>query len=184
MSILNLQIHTIIFYFHPFIHLHANNPFHFHNCCESNVVVLTMMMSLRSQIKLRITFMLGNTSNISFESTNENVHSIYREDILTPSSKKVSPDRISLIITFHPSIYPLRRIILMRYKTLMTDQDTKDIFKLLPITSYKRERNLCSHLVRASEPQSHIFSDAGTFSCKRRFCNTSKFVTNCSALHI
>ena len=66
----------------------------------------------------------------------------------------------------------------------MTDQDTKGIFKLLPITSYKRERNLCHHLVRASEPQTLMFSDAGTFSCKRRRCNTCKFVTNCSAIHI
>ena len=66
----------------------------------------------------------------------------------------------------------------------MTDQDTKDIFKLLPITSYKRERNLCNHLVRASEPQSLIFSDAGTFSCQRRRSNTSKFVSNYSAIHI
>ena len=89
-----------------------------------------------------------------------------------PSSKKVSPDSIPLILPFHPSIYPLRRIILKHYKTLMTDQDTKDIFKLLPITSYKCERNLCNHLVRASEPQSLISSDAGTFSCKRRRCTT------------
>ena len=66
----------------------------------------------------------------------------------------------------------------------MTDQYTKDIFKLLSITSYKRERNLCSHLIRASEPQSLIFSDAGTFFCKRRRCNTCKFVTNCSAIHV
>ena len=36
-------------------------PFHFHNCCKSNIVVLTMMMSLRSQIKSRITFLLANT---------------------------------------------------------------------------------------------------------------------------
>ena len=101
-----------------------------------------------------------------------------------PSSKTVFPDRIPLILPFHPSIYPLRRIILKHYKTLMTDQDTKDIFKLLPITSYKRERNLCNHLVRASEPQSLIFSDAGTFSCKRRRCNICKFITNCSVIHI
>ena len=101
-----------------------------------------------------------------------------------PSSKKVSPNRIPLILPFHPSIYPLRRIILKHYKTLMTDQDTKDIFKLLPITSYKRKRNLCNHLFRASEPQSLIFSDAGTLSCKRRRCNTCKFVDNCSAIHI
>ena len=98
-----------------------------------------------------------------------------------PSSKKVSPERIPLIPPFHLSIYPLRRIILKHYRTLMTDQDTKDIFKLLLITSYKRER---SHLVRASEPQLLIFSDAGTFLCKCRRCSTCKFVTNCSAIHI
>ena len=64
-----------------------------------------------------------------------------------PSSKKVAPDRIPLILPFHPSIYLLRRIILKHYKTPMTDQDTRDIFKLLPITSYKRECSLCNHLV-------------------------------------
>ena len=101
-----------------------------------------------------------------------------------PSSKKVSPDGIPLILPFHPSTYPLRRIILKHCKALLTDQDTKDIFKLLPITSYKRERNLCNHLVRASEPQSLLFSDAGTIPCKLRRCYTCKFVTNCSAIHI
>ena len=116
------------------------------------------------------------------ESANEDVHSTHREDILHTSSKKVSLDRINLSLPFHPSTYPLRRIIQKHYKTIMTDQGTKDIFKLLPITSYKRERNLCNHLVRASEPQSLIFSDAGTISCKRRRCNTCKFVTNCSAI--
>ena len=100
-----------------------------------------------------------------------------------PSSKKVFPDRIPLIFQIHNSIYPLRRIILKHYKTLMTDQDTKNILKLLPITSYKRERNLCNKLVRASEPQALMFSDAGPFSFKRRCCNTCIYVTNCSAIH-
>ena len=94
---------------------------------------------------------------------------------------KVSPDRIPLILQFH-SIYSLRRIILKHYKTPMTDQDTTDIFKLLPITSYKRERNICNHFVCASEPQPLMFSDAITFSCKRRYIHTCKFVTNCSAI--
>ena len=79
------------------------------------------------------------------ESANENAHSFHREDILMLSSKKFSPDRITLILPFHPSTYPLRRISLKHYKTLMSDQDTNDIFKLLPVTSYKRERNLSNH---------------------------------------
>ena len=104
--------------------------------------------------------------------------------ILWPSSKKVSLNRIPIILSLHPSTYPLRRILLKHYETLLTDQNTKDIFKLLSITSCKPEHNLGSHLVHASEPQSLIFSDADTFSCKRRRCNTCKFVTNCSAIHI
>ena len=147
-------------------------------CCSDNDDVITISNQIANYFSAR------QFPKHIIESANENAHSIHREDILMPSSKKVSPDRIPLVLPFHSSIYPLLRIILKHYKTHMTDQDTKDIFKLLPITSYKRERNLCNHLVRASEPQSLIFSDASTFSCKRRRCNTCKFVTNCSAIHI
>ena len=147
-------------------------------CCSDNDDVITISNQVANYFSAR------QCPKHIIESANKNIHSIHREHNLMPSSNKVSPDSIPLILPFHPSIYPLRRIILKHYKTLMTNQDTKDIFKLLPITSYKRERNLCNHLVRASEPQSHIFSDAGTFSCKRRRCNTCKFVTNCSATHI
>ena len=184
MPILNLQIHTIIFYFQPVNHLHATNPFNFHNflhikrCCSDNNDFIAISNQVANYFSAR------QYNKHIIDSANENVYSIHREDILMPSSKKVSPDNIPLILQFHPSTYPVRRIILKHYKTLTTDQDTKDIFKLLPITSYKRERNLCNHLVRTSEPQSLIFSDAGTFSCKRRCCNTCKFGTNCSAIHI
>ena len=147
-------------------------------CCSDNDDVITISNQVTNYFSAR------QYHKHIIESANKNILSIHREHILMPSSNKVSLDSIPLILPFHPSIYPLRRIILKHYKTLMTNQDTKDIFKLLPITSYKRERNLCNHLVRASEPQSHIFSDAGTFSCKRRRCNTCKFVTNCSATHI
>ena len=75
------------------------------------------------------------------ESANENFHSIHREDILRPSEKKVSRNRIpfySISISFHPTICPLGRIITKHCKTLITDQDIKDNFILLPITSHKR----------------------------------------------
>ena len=147
-------------------------------CCSDNDDVITISYQVANYFSAR------QCPKHIIESANKNIHSIQREDIPKPSSKKVSPDRIPLILPFDPSIYPLRRIILKHYETLMTDQDTKDIFKLLPITSHKRERSLCNHLVRASEPQTFIFSDAGTFSCKRRRCNECKFITNCSAIHI
>ena len=148
------------------------------HCCSDNDAVITISNQVVNH------FSAHQYPKHIIQSANKNVPSILQEDILKPSSKKISPDRIPLILPFHPSICQLPRIILKHYKTLMTDQDTKDILKLLPISSYKRERNLYNHLVHASEHQTLIFSDAGTFSCQRRRCNTCKFVNNCSAIHI
>ena len=39
----------------------------------------------------------------------------------------------------------------------------------------ERDRNLSNHLVRASHPHTSD-TEAGTFSCKRRRCNTCKYV--------
>ena len=131
----------------------------------------------------------------------KNVHSIHWDDILRPSSNFL---RIAFLYFFHSThqlircVASSRKIAKLLWRTnvlrtfvlvshiyiYMTDQDTKDIFKLLPFTSCKSERNLCNHLVRASERQPLTFSDAGTFHCKRRYCNAYKFVTNCSAIHV
>ena len=87
-------------------------------CCSDNDDVITISNQVENYFSAR------QYPKHIIESANENVHSIHREDILMPSSKKVSPDRIPLILPFYPSIYPLRRIILKHYKTLMTYQDT------------------------------------------------------------
>ena len=147
-------------------------------CCSDNDDVITISNQVANHFSAR------QYPKHIIESANENVHSIHREHILKPSSMKVSPDRIPLFLPFHLSIYPMRRIIQKHYKTLMIYQDTNDFVKLLPITSNNGERNLCSYLVRSSEPQTLLFSDVGTLSCKRRRCNTCKFVPNCTAIHI
>ena len=66
----------------------------------------------------------------------------------------------------------------------MTDQDTKDIFKLLPITLYKRNSNIRIHLVRSLHRQPTMFSDVGTHSSKRRRRNNCIFVTNGTTTHM
>ena len=86
-------------------------------------IIQTMMMSLRSQIKSEITFLHANTPSVSLNQPTK----IFTQFTERPSSKMDSPDHIPLIVPFHPSIYPLHRITLKHYKTLMTDQDTKDI---------------------------------------------------------
>ena len=135
-------------------------------CCSDNDDVITISNQVANYISAR------QCAKHNIESANENVHTIHRENVFMPSSKKVDPDRIPLILPFHPLFFPLRRIIQKHCKTPMADRDTNDISKLLPITSYKCQRKLCIHLVCASEPQSLIFSYTGTFSCKGRLCNT------------
>ena len=97
------------------------------------------------------------------DADNHNVQLIHLDIIPRPSSKNVTMDRIPLILPFHLSIYQLRRIILKHYKTPMTDQNTKDMFKFLPIPSHKRELNLTNQLVCASHPQPAVSCDAGTY---------------------
>ena len=75
-------------------------------CCSDNVDVITISNQVANYFSAR------QYPKHIIESVNENVHSIHREDILMPSSKTFSPDRIPLILSFHPSIYPSRRIIL------------------------------------------------------------------------
>ena len=81
------------------------------------------------------------------ESPNENVQLIYRETILTPSSKNVSLDRIPLVFSIPPFNFP---VILQNSEALQTSNDK-------PNTSCKREHNLSNHLVCASYPQPSFF---------------------------
>ena len=48
---------------------------------------------------------------------------------------------------------------------------------LLPRMEYLSYFTLCSHSLIH-------FSDAGTYSCKRRRCHVCRFAANCSAMHI
>ena len=146
-------------------------------CCSDNDDVLTISSHVANHFSTR------QYPRHIIESATENVHSIHREDVLRPSSKKVFPDRIPLILPFDPSVYPMRRIILKHYKALMADQGTEDIFNLLPITSYIRERNLCNHLVRASEPQHICFLTLSLFLVNADIVISCKFVSNCSGIH-
>ena len=127
---------------------------------------MTMMFSSQPPIKSQITSLNANTPSIS-------------------SNKQMmmfcqwSMGRIPLILTFHHSICPLRRIILRHYKTLMTDQNTTAIFNLLPITLYKHVANSNNHLFHALHPQQAVCCDTGTYSCKSRL----QYYHICNQLH-
>ncbi|KAJ8048233.1 hypothetical protein HOLleu_00467 [Holothuria leucospilota] len=107
----------------------------------------------------------------------DRIKSVDRNTALQPSGAKPSSDRMPLVLPFQPSIQPIRRAIYKNVKILSQDASTKDIFQDLPITAYKRQRNLSENLVRASDPLAIQTSNPGTFPCNRSRCNTCEFVT-------
>ena len=118
----------------------------------------------------------GYPSNTTTKASNR-ISNIDRNSALKPKSKSKHTDRIPLVLPFHPSIHPIRRIIYKHYKTLLSDPSTKDIFTNLPITAYSREKNISDHLVRAAHPLPPTSLNPGTYPCERKRCNTCPFVT-------
>ena len=80
-------------------------------CCTDDDDVITISNQVANHFSAR------QYPKHIIKSASKSAHSIHREDILKPSSKKVSLDCIPLILPFHPSTYPSRRIILKHYKT-------------------------------------------------------------------
>ncbi|XP_072041120.1 uncharacterized sodium-dependent transporter YhdH-like [Amphiura filiformis] len=101
---------------------------------------------------------------------------IDRESALTESSKS-SSNRVPLVLTYHPHTIPIRNIIRRQFKILQESEDTCDIFDEPPVTAFKKDRNISDHLVRASHPLPPVSDEPGTFSCKRKRCNTCPYVS-------
>ena len=60
------------------------------------------------------------------------VNRIKRDVALKEVPVNNSSDRIPLVLPFHPSVYPIRRIIYKHYNTLMTDPSTSAVFQNIP----------------------------------------------------
>ena len=105
---LNLLIHTIIYCSLPVIHLHADNQFHFHKCCEPNVVVLTMMIAIRSQIKSPITFLFANTPSISLNQPTKMFARFSERIFLSQLLRRLL--RIAFLYFFHSTLQFIRYV--------------------------------------------------------------------------
>ena len=64
--------------------------------------------------------------------------------------KKRKECRIPLVVSYHPDLPPLGRIINKHWPTLQSKKRLKKVFKNRPIVSYKRPRNLRDMLVKAT----------------------------------
>ena len=112
---------------------------------------------------------------ISTTDRNNALETVHKED----------SNRIPLILTYHPLILPIRDKILNNFKILQRDPSTSHIFTNPPVVAFRRDRNLASHLVRASHPTSlNPTVTPGTYCCGRKRCNTCDYVTQGSFNHI
>ena len=97
----------------------------------------------------------------------QRVSTMDRNEALQPSSNSSDNDnRIPPVITYHPSNILIRNIIVKNFEFLRKHESSKHIFTDLPITTYRRERNIRNRIVRARDPQSPWHYRMQTSRCK------------------
>ena len=74
---------------------------------------------------------------------------IDRETALQMSQNKET-NRVSFTLTYHPQNLAVKNVILKNFKILRNDLETKLIFSLPPLNSFKRDKNIGSFLVRSA----------------------------------
>ena len=79
----------------------------------------------------------------------EKVLRIDRKNALKKKEKR-KESYIPLVVSYHPDLPPLGRIINKHWPTLQSKKRLKKVFKNRPIVSYKRPRNLRDMLVKAT----------------------------------
>ena len=76
---------------------------------------------------------------------------------------------------YNPQNLAIKNVILKNFKILRNDPETKHIFSLPPLISFKHDKNLGNFLVRSAFK---FNNQPGTFTCKRTRCKTCPFISN------
>ena len=99
---------------------------------------------------------------------------IDRENALQTSQKEET-DWIPFTLTYHPQNLAIKNVILKNFTILRNDPETKHIFSLPPLISFKRDQNLGNFLVRSAFK---FNNQPGSFTCKRTRWKTCPFISN------
>ena len=93
------------------------------------------------------------------------------------TSQNEETDRIPFTLTYYLQNLAIKNVILKNFEILRNDPETKHIFSLPPLISFKRDKNLGNFLVRSAFK---FNNQPGTFTCKRtryKTCNCP-FISN------
>ena len=91
------------------------------------------------------------------------------------TSKNEEANRVPFTLTYHPQNLTIKNVILKNFKILRNDAETKHIFPLPPLVSFKRDKNPGNFLVRSVFKSDN---QPGTFKSTRTRCKTCPFISN------
>ena len=95
-------------------------------------------------------------------------HEIDRDAALQTSQNEET-NRIPFTLIYHPQNFAIKNDILKNFKILRSGPETKHIFPLPPLISFKRDKNLGNFLVRSAFKSDN---QPGILNCKRTRCKT------------
>ena len=93
----------------------------------------------------------------------------------TNFTERRKTERIPFTFTYHPQNLAIKNIILKNFKILRNDPETKHIFYLPPLISFKRDKSLANFLLGSAFK---LNNQPGTFICKRTRCKTCPSISN------
>ena len=102
------------------------------------------------------------------------IQEIDRETALQTSQNEET-DRIPFTLTYRPQNLAIKNVILKNFKILRNDSETKHIFSLKPLISFKRDKYLDNSLVRSAFK---FNNQPGTITFKRTRCKTCPVIFN------
>ena len=91
------------------------------------------------------------------------------------SNKK--KDQVPLVVTFHPALNELRRIVEKLHAMLDASEEHKEAFKEQLLVVFRRAPNLKDNLVRAKLPRSQTEGVRGCFKCGKVRCQVCSFMS-------
>ena len=174
---------------HNYLHYGSSHPKNYKNAMPySQSLRLRRICSQDAEFRQRSEEMKGFFQECGYptsvvDAALRKVSSVTRKAALTKTPAK-QQDRIPLVLTYHPLNLAVRDILLNHFSRLQEEPATSAIFTrpTTPLCSFRRDRSICSHIVRSTLP---ISADKGPFKtipCRRPRCNTCPHVDEKSSV--
>ena len=157
-----------------YLHPNSSHPPHtFASIIFSQVLRYKRICSDEKELNLQLKTLKNAFTALGYKSkTIKNqiikAMSISREALLEYQTKSKS-DRTPLVLTYHPHLRPINKIVKNLQPLLNKDPHLHQIFSTPPLISYRQPPNLKLLLTSASLPNEHFIT--GTFPCKFSKCH-------------